>query len=190
VVLLAKDREAARKLERQFHARRVHKEYVAVLRGSAPDAFVVDAPIARREPAEAPYFRVVDAGAGKPSLTRFERIARRGHGAQAISLVRAEPVSGRTNQIRVHAAHAGHPVLGDKIYGVPEDVARAFVRNGETPELLAAAGAARQLLHCARIALAHPSTGEPWEVAAAPPPDLLDLFPELADSPPDRGRRP
>jgi RluA family pseudouridine synthase len=177
VVLLAKNVAAARALEREFHARRVRKRYVAVLRGETPAEWTVDAPIARREGPVPPYFRVVDA-AGKPSVTRFSRLVVAAGPAGPLSLVAVEPVSGRTNQIRVHAAHAGYPVLGDKIYGVPEALARDFVARGETPELLAAAGAPRHLLHCAFLALAHAATGEPWECRAPRPADIAGLFPE------------
>jgi len=178
VVLLAKDAAAARALERQFHQRRVHKLYLAVLRGETPPEWTVDAALARREPAEPPYFRVVDAAAGKPSLTRFRRRAVGSAAAGTVSLVEAEPVTGRTNQIRVHAAHAGYPVLGDKIYGVPEELAREFVAAGETPQLLAAAGAARHLLHCARLALEHPRTGMAFVAEAPLPGDIVGLFPD------------
>ncbi|MBZ0266706.1 RluA family pseudouridine synthase, partial [bacterium] len=121
VVLLARHRAAAQALEREFHDRRVRKRYLAVLRGVVPAEWTVDEPIARREPAEPPYFRVVDAEGGKPSVTRFHRLAatpRPEWSGGPLSLVEVVPESGRTNQIRVHAAHAGHPVLGDKIYGI------------------------------------------------------------------------
>jgi 23S rRNA pseudouridine1911/1915/1917 synthase len=72
----------------------------------------------------------------------------------------------------VHAAHAGHPVLGDKIYGVPEELALEFVRQGETERVLAAAGAPRHLLHCARLSLAHPSSGVELRLEADLPPDF------------------
>ncbi|HMB67708.1 MAG TPA: RluA family pseudouridine synthase, partial [bacterium] len=177
VVLFARNADAARHLEREFRERRVDKEYLAVLRGDAPARWTVDAPIARGEPAAPPYFRVVDDASGKTAVTRFERLARADGSSGAVTLVRAAPESGRTNQIRVHAAHSGHPVLGDKIYGVPEDLAAAFVRDGETPELLAAAGAARHLLHCARLRVVHPRTGRPWSAAAPAPDDLVRACP-------------
>lgn len=182
VVLLARSREAARALEREFHERRVAKRYVAVLRGAVPAEWRVDAPIARREPAEPPYFRVVDAAHGKPSVTRFRRMAvaaRPEWSGGPVSLVEVVPESGRTNQIRVHAAETGHPVLGDKIYGIPPELARRFVDGGEDGEILAAAGAARHLLHCAELALAHPAGGEPWSCRAPLPEDFQSLFPAV-----------
>jgi RluA family pseudouridine synthase len=178
IVLLAKTRAAARVLEREFHARRVEKEYVAIVRGEFPPAIDVDAPIGRLEAPSVSAFRGVDPLRGKPARTRFVRLAL-GPAADAppatprpVSLVAARPESGRTNQIRLHARHAGHPVLGDKIYGVPEEVARAFVAGGETEGVLAAAGAPRQLLHCRRLVIRHPATGAPLALEAPAPADF------------------
>lgn len=177
VVLLVKSADGARSLERQFREQRVRKSYLAVLRGETPPEWTVDGAIARREPAAPPYFRVVDDAAGKRAVTRFRRVAVATGPTGPLSLVEAEPTSGRTNQIRVHAAHAGYPILGDKIYGVPEARARDFVDRGETPELLAEAGAPRHLLHCAHLALVHPATALPWECRAPVPRDIGEFFP-------------
>ncbi|NNE43519.1 MAG: RluA family pseudouridine synthase [Gemmatimonadetes bacterium] len=176
VVLLARNRAAARGLQMQFEERGVEKQYVAVVRGILEDT-VVDAPIARREPAAPPYFRVVDSDRGRASVTAFRHLA---HGESRapdsddlpLSLVEARPESGRTNQIRVHAAHLGHPILGDKIYGIPEALAREFVDAGPTEAIDRAAGAPRHLLHCLRLRLIHPATGAPLEVSAPLPEDL------------------
>jgi RluA family pseudouridine synthase len=158
VVLLAKTREAARFLEREFHARRVQKEYLALVHGSAPDAFDVDAPIALGASASGLPMRVVDRERGKPALTRFVRLAVRsvGEPVAEISMVLARPESGRTNQIRVHALHAGHPIVGDKIYGGSH----------------AAPSAPRHLLHCRRLAVRHPVGDGRLDLTAPAPPDF------------------
>jgi RluA family pseudouridine synthase len=179
VVLLAKGREAAAALEREFHARRVRKAYVAILRGEAPEDIVVDAPIARLDPKGGSSLRVVDPLHGKPSRTVFHRIAARPaeRTLPARSFVVIRPESGRTNQIRVHAKHVGHPVLGDKVYGVPERMAAGFAAGTDTPGILAAAGAPRHLLHCAFLSVQHPAPGAPLLVlTAAPPPDFADSW--------------
>jgi len=185
VVLLAKSREVAGALERQFRERRVRKEYVAIVRGEAPLNLVVDAAIARLEPPRPPYRRVVSDG-GRQAITRFERLAvgrSRGVAPTPVSLLRVLPESGRTNQIRVHAAHSGHPILGDKIYGVAEEVAIEFVERGETEQVLAAAGAPRHLLHCLSLELRHPRGDGLLELRAALPADFSECwsgpFPEL-----------
>jgi len=142
----------------------------------------VDAAIVRRQPPEPPYFRAAAAegdASGKAAVTRFRRL-RTGAAAasphEPLSLVEAAPESGRTNQIRVHAAHAGFPILGDKVYGVPEAMARAFVQSGPTPEIEAAAGAPRHLLHCAELVLTHPETGEPLRLSAPVPADFAEAW--------------
>jgi RluA family pseudouridine synthase len=182
VVLLAKTKEAARALEIEFRERRAEKTYFAVLRGETPPQFVVDGAIARREPAEPPYFRVVDPHRGKPARTRFVRRATgflAGDLTRPLSLVKAIPEGGRTNQIRVHARHAGHPILGDKIYGIPETLAREFVRDGENELVLAAAGAPRHLLHCATLGIRHPQTGRFLRFRARLPRDLREALTHL-----------
>ncbi len=168
VVLLAKTRAVAAALEREFHARRVRKQYVAILRGIAPEAADVDAPIARLDPEGRSAVRVVDRERGKAARTIFRRLAlctvvdRR----EDRSLVQASPESGRTNQIRVHARHLGHPVLGDKIYG------SADAPGAEAGS--SAAGPARHLLHCASLTLRHPASRVPITIVAPVPSD----FPE------------
>jgi 23S rRNA pseudouridine1911/1915/1917 synthase len=179
VVLLAKSREAARALEREFHLRRVHKEYVAIVQGTAPREVLVDAPIAREASAGGPIRRVVDVDGGKPARTLFRRVAVRVAGPReaaagdvregppgfgAISLVLAVPETGRTNQIRVHACHAGHPVLGDKIYG--ESAAQSVVPSPTEGHPL------RQMLHCRRLVVRHPAEPRALDVAADPPADF------------------
>jgi RluA family pseudouridine synthase len=187
VVLLAKSREAARALEREFHARRVAKKYLAVLRGRMQDEVLVDAPIARAAEPGPPYRRIVDPDHGKPARTRFRPlrvedadlpvagVAPAALGGE-LSFVAVSPESGRTNQIRVHAAHVGHPVLGDKIYGVSPALAREFVASGENERVLAAAGAARHLLHCSSLQVAHPADGSPLRLTASLPPDFLPVL--------------
>jgi RluA family pseudouridine synthase len=187
VVLLAKSREAARALEREFHAGRVVKRYLAVLRGTLEEEVLVDAPIARAAEPGPPYRRAVDSDRGKPAQTRF-RPLRAGDAGQSLAgvlpampgseltFVAVRPESGRTNQIRVHAAHIGHPVLGDKIYGVPAALAREFAAGGESERVLAAAGAARHLLHCASLQVAHPARGSPLYLTAPLPADFLQAL--------------
>lgn len=175
VVVLAKTAVAARALEREFHARRVAKDYLAILRGAFPPEAAVDLPIGREDPAGISSRRHVDPAGGKPARTSFTRLGAVDAPAGRLSLVLARPESGRTNQIRVHAAHLGHPVLGDKVYGIPRALADRFVAEGETVEVLAAAGAPRHLLHCLRLRLRHPD-GRPLELATPPPPDFAESW--------------
>lgn len=112
-LLFAKDRATLQELHRQFRTGRVVKRYLALVRGSwAAGMRMVDAPLgaARLVSGER---RIHTAAGGKPSTTQFvPRTVYTG-----ASLVEAQPRTGRTHQIRVHAAHVGHPIAGDAKYG-------------------------------------------------------------------------
>jgi 23S rRNA pseudouridine1911/1915/1917 synthase len=78
-----------------------------------------------------------------------------------VSLVRCEPITGRTHQIRVHLSASGWPILGDEVYGAPDD------------------SIARQALHAWRVTLPHPVTGDYLQFESRVPPDMLRLCPPL-----------
>ncbi|MBQ1839777.1 MAG: RNA pseudouridine synthase, partial [Atopobiaceae bacterium] len=96
----------------QVAGHQMSKRYLAVVRGSLPkdDWLELDGPIAR-DRHDARKMRV--GRTGKPSLTRVRTLAHSG----GRSLVLVELLSGRRHQIRVHLAHAGHPIVGDALYG-------------------------------------------------------------------------
>lgn len=101
--------DALRALERLFKERCVIKRYLAVVVGQAPEAGEIDAPLLKDTAANTVR---VDRE-GKSALTRYRRLA----GDGRLSLVSVDLLTGRTHQIRVHTAHAGFPVLGDRKYG-------------------------------------------------------------------------
>lgn len=142
VLVLAKDRASLLALHELLRGdvaeERVHKVYLTLVRGRWPDALrEVDAPLEKNTLRGGE--RVVEVrGDGKPSRTRF-RVLRRFSEA---TLLETRPITGRTHQIRVHAAHAGHPIAGDDKYGDP-----AFDRA------LRSRGLTRLFLHAARIEL-------------------------------------
>jgi 23S rRNA pseudouridine955/2504/2580 synthase len=102
-------------------------------------------------------------GDGKPSLTLF-RVKQRLEGC---TLVEASPVTGRTHQIRVHAAHAGHPIAGDDKYG-----------DAQFDRTLKGHGLGRLFLHAARIEL--PRTQGKLRVEAPLPQELAQLVSALS----------
>lgn len=147
--LFAKHREAARALGRDFNAGRVHKAYAAILHGAFPrgDTYV-HAPLRDARGGQV-RIRQEAHPDGRPASTRFRLRAL----LPDASLVRAEPVTGRTHQIRAHAALLGHPVWGDKLYGQAEADFIAWVQAGpRTSEV-------RQLLHATELDFTHPVTG-------------------------------
>ena len=188
VVVLCKDRESNRRLAGMFARGEVGKSYLAVVYGEVPeDRFEIDAPIGKmdqrdRFPQEyewgkahklATYLpkRRVDFDGGKPARTSFETIRR----LEGYTVLRAEPATGRTNQIRVHLAHAGHPLVGDKIYALQGELRDEILREGLTPRVRDALVMDRHALHCASLRFEHPMTGKPVALEAPLPKDLADF---------------
>lgn len=152
VLVAAKQEFTHQALVQQFKLRQVHKQYVAIVRGTlAPRAGTVETLLGRhrsdRKKMSARPLR------GRPAVTHYETVKA---GAEA-SLLRIRIETGRTHQIRVHMAFLGHPVLGDRQYGG----ARAVFP-----------GIDRQMLHAERIQFTHPRTGQPLTLAAPWPPDF------------------
>jgi 23S rRNA pseudouridine955/2504/2580 synthase len=113
-LLLAKRRSALRELHRQLRANAVDKRYIALLAGQLPrQKVVVDAPLRKNTLRSGERVVRVDAAEGKAARTIFRVLGR----FADLTLVEAELITGRTHQIRVHAAHLGMPVAGDEKYG-------------------------------------------------------------------------
>ena len=100
---------------------------------------------------------------GQQAATRVRPLAR----GDDYSLLQLRLLTGRTHQIRVHLAHAGHPILGDDKYG-----------NFELNRALAKRGVRRLLLHAWRLALRHPTGGERLQLQAPLPSGMLELVEE------------
>lgn len=115
ILLLARDGQTMRQLSKQFQQRQVHKVYEAVLSGFVTtDQGVIELPL-WGDPLNRPYQKV-DLEYGKPCVTHFQVMAREGD----CTRVEFTPLTGRTHQLRVHAADArglGIPILGDRLYG-------------------------------------------------------------------------
>ena len=139
---------AHRALSLQFAVREVEKRYTALVAGIVGgDCGTIELPF-RLDPDNRPL-QVYDPENGKPAVTLWRRIAAEG-GATRIEFT---PITGRTHQLRVHAAHPrglGAPIVGDSLYGTG--------RDGD-----------RMMLHASFLRFSHPSTGLTAEFASAPP---------------------
>jgi RluA family pseudouridine synthase len=185
VVVLAKNKESNRALAGAFADGEVEKTYTAVVYGRVTrHTIVITAPIGKVDirhqyPVEYEYGkdndlatylpkRIVDTEGGKPARTRCETI----RALDTYSVLRVTPEHGRTNQIRVHLAHVGHPIVGDKIYALSGDVRDELMREGLTERVREALVLDRHALHCESLRFAHPRTGDAIEIAAPVPDDM------------------
>jgi 23S rRNA pseudouridine1911/1915/1917 synthase len=157
LVLVAKTATAARRFGLLMQQNRIGKEYHAVTWGWPEwDTLVVDKPIGRlgKYGASAIWLKQAIMTGGAPARTelfveqRFDRNA-----GGRFSVIRAVPRTGRTHQIRVHLADAGHPIVGDKIYGPNERFYLEFIETGWTTHLEAELLLPRHALHSSMLSI-------------------------------------
>ena len=149
VIIGARNHETATMLQKQFADRKTKKTYYAVLAGHPKiDKANIDLPI-DRNPQAPSTFRV--HANGKSALTKYEVLAV----SDKYSLVKLQPKTGRTHQLRVHMQYINTPILGDKVYGKPSD---------------------RLYLHAASLEITIPN-GERRTFEAKIPDEFLKFFP-------------
>ncbi|MFM8886381.1 MAG: RluA family pseudouridine synthase [Chthoniobacterales bacterium] len=180
LVLLALTPSRARALSIEMQRGGIEKEYAAIVQGHPEwEEKVVDAPIIRQGEARDSKIwlkRCVDQR-GAEARTELHVQKRFVSGGRPMALVRAVPLTGRTHQIRVHLAHAGFPVVGDKIYGAREEAYLEFIETGWTPKLAAELVLPRHALHA--CALVFRDGAERRAVSMGLPADMEDLLPGL-----------
>lgn len=139
------------RLRQTLHSGTFLREYLAITAGvpDPPDGRI-DAPLGKIGEG---WKRGVCPN-GQTAVTDYETLETSG----GLALLRVTPRTGRTHQIRAHMAFIGHPLIGDRLYGVPDPRIR------------------RQALHSGHIRLLHPVTGEPVDVAAPLPGDMAALL--------------
>ena len=134
IVILAKRDEAARELRKLWESGAVQKSYDAIVHGHVgPDSGLIDEPLG---PDEASPVTIKDCVRpdGREAQTAFTVASRFSRAKGKFSLLRVQPQSGRKHQIRIHLAHLGHPIVGDKLYGHDEDCYLALVERRLTDE--------------------------------------------------------
>jgi len=164
VMVAAKNDDAMASLVEQFKQGAVRKEYLAIVHGTPrPAAGTVRTLIGRsrhdRKKMSARPAR------GREAVTTYETVEELGH----FTLLGVRIETGRTHQIRVHLAHIGHPVLGDRQYGRRKPSA-------------ADTGAGRQMLHAHRLGFRHPRSGESMTFEAPVPEDMKAALERLRTS--------
>jgi 23S rRNA pseudouridine1911/1915/1917 synthase len=188
LMVIAKSQRALSILSRHFNRRLVRKRYVALVRGTvSDDAGEIRAPIGR-DPDSQPHWRVMESG--KAAETRFRVLEKRGD----ITMVELEPVTGRTNQLRIHCAYAGHAILGDRLYAdaetrrhvdaetndASEPVASMQIDQTDqasaSPRLRVPVSAERLCLHACELAFHHPAGGEWMEFHSPLPADIVKVL--------------
>jgi 23S rRNA pseudouridine1911/1915/1917 synthase len=169
VVVFARTRAAAERLRVARAEGTYARRYVGIATGVPdPASGRWDSPIGRAP--RDPRLRAVGGRDPVPAATRYASCGRAPHGA---ALLAVSPVTGRTHQIRVHAAHAGSPLVGDRAYGGPT---RLVLPNGRVQE------PGRIALHALRVTVPN-ATGEALVAVAPVPAALRDLWSALGGTP-------
>lgn len=160
-LVIAKKRSALRAFHAIFRDNQVQKTYLALLSGQwKKKKLVVNAPLLKNV-AKGGERMVTIHSSGKEAETIFTRLK----AFRDSTLVEAAPKTGRTHQIRVHALHLGHPIVGDERYG--HDDANHFFKQK---------GYKRMFLHAKTLKFSHPITGESMTVQAPLPLELENLL--------------
>ena len=161
LLVVAKNDKAHVSLAEQIAEKTCHRTYYALLEGNLKkDSGRIVTEIGRH-PTDRLKMAVLPEGKGKIAITDFESVL---HFGGDYTLCRFVLQTGRTHQIRVHAKHLGHPVVGDPIYGYKK---QKWNVNG-------------QLLHAQKLELTHPSSGERMTFTAPLPPVFLEVLQKLS----------
>lgn len=161
VLVAAKNEQAMASLIKQFKNRQIHKDYLVLVWGHlTPFSGTIETRIGRSKHNRKKMSATTNTG--RMSITKYQTL----NAFDDISFLRVHPETGRTHQIRVHLAHMGHPVVGDKQYG-------------KRPRKKVAITTQRQMLHAERLAFNHPATGQRVEFAAPLPADMALVLKKL-----------
>ncbi len=162
VMVVARTLEALKALSAQFKNRIVQKKYVALVSGVIKKGSgTIEAGLGRHVKERKKIS--VHTHKAREAVTLYRVKERLG----SATLLEVEIKTGRTHQIRVHLAHIGHPVLGDRVYG-----GARVTRLGDST-------IPRQMLHAESLSLLHPATGHPMTFIAPPPPDMAEILMRL-----------
>lgn len=180
ILVLTKDKETCARMTAQFAGRTTQKKYLAIVKGVPADThFFSDAPMGRslHSKIELKMEILPESKGGQSAYTAFRVLETCENQHGKFTLVECLPKTGRQHQIRLHLEHLGHPILGDKLYGIPEADALAFFeRETLSAERWAALIHPRHALHAAGLSFEHPITGKSISFESPLPQDLRDFL--------------
>ena len=160
VLLFAADHATGRRLQHAVMRRAVRKTYIAILEGRLARSVTVEGAVGR-DPGSEFFTRQAVVPEGRPAVTEFVPVDHRA----GYTLARATPLTGRRHQIRVHAAHIGHAIVADKLYGPDPALMLDLMRNGFRESDLDRLPMSRHALHAAEVVF---TTSKGEERFAAP----------------------
>jgi len=186
-VLVARTPEAASRLGSMTMRREIQKEYLALVAGRVKDEHrVIDVPLGRLGISESNPIWLrqgvilpddAEGRRGAAARTEFWRVA----ASDEATLLRLRAHTGRLHQLRVHLAHIGHPVMGDKIYGPDPELYLKFIESGWTEEHQRRLLLPRHALHASRLSFRW--GGEEREFVVPLPEDIAELERKLGVDP-------
>lgn len=148
IVLFAKHRLKSRHLQMALEQRKVSKTYIAILEGEMKEEILVDAPLGPDTQSIVHAKNTVKHdGRKQEAQTKYKPL----HSNGRYTLAQVTPITGRKHQIRAHALHIGHHVVGDKIYGPDEGLFLDFIEDGWTDKMAEILPINRHALHAYRM---------------------------------------
>jgi 23S rRNA pseudouridine1911/1915/1917 synthase len=174
LLVVAKDEQTHRKLALQFERRQVHKDYMALVSGVPQrDSDYIEQPIGFHPTSREKMAIRSPTDGGRDAVTFYEVEER----FRGFALVRCQPKTGRTHQIRIHLTHIGHPILADKLYSGRDRITLGDLKGPDERTKIGADAndftlIDRQALHAHLLRFQHPATGKELTLTAPPTADF------------------